>query len=112
MKNSGASSRARLRTLKPRVPLLDVRRVRTIQPGATPRLSDTSGHAWRKIKEQVLREEPLCRPCKAVGRVAASIECDHIQPLEQGGTDERENLQGICVPCHRAKTARERAGGP
>jgi len=28
-------------------------------------------------------------------------------PLAAGGTDERENLQGLCKPCHSAKTARE-----
>lgn len=80
-----------------------------VTPGATARLSDRSGHAWAKIRQQVLREEPLCRPCREAGRVSASTEVDHIQPLEQGGTDDRANLQGICTTCHKEKSARERA---
>jgi len=32
---------------------------------------------------------------------------DHIVPLIDGGTHERANLQTLCVPCHRKKTAEE-----
>jgi 5-methylcytosine-specific restriction endonuclease McrA len=92
--------------LPPRVPLLD--NSRGLKPPRTPRLSDKSGYRWAKLRECVLREEPLCRVCEAAKRVTRSTECDHILPLEQGGTDARENLQGICGPCHRDKTARER----
>lgn len=34
-------------------------------------------------------------------------ECDHRVPLEDGGPHELGNLQVLCVPCHRHKTARE-----
>lgn len=98
------SRKPRLRTMAPRVATLAPR----IKPlKGTPRLSDTSGHRWAKLREQVLREEPLCRPCRARNLVTPSAECDHILPLAQGGTDERENLQGICRECHRDKSARE-----
>jgi 5-methylcytosine-specific restriction protein A len=111
---AGSSSRkARVRTLAPRVTMVQTgAKPLGVMPGATARLSDRSGHAWAKIREQVLREEPLCRPCRAAGRVAASTEVDHIQPLEQGGADDRANLQGICAPCHRNKSARERTTLP
>lgn len=58
------------------------------------------GVAWRRIRARVLREEPICRRC---GKVA-SREVDHIVPKELGGTDERENLQALCKPCHSTKT--------
>ncbi|WP_311267467.1 HNH endonuclease signature motif containing protein [Sphingobium sp. WCS2017Hpa-17] len=57
----------------------------------------------------VLREEPLCRPCLARGRTTPSTIADHIKPLSEGGTGERDNYQGICKPCHDAKTAEEAA---
>lgn len=67
------------------------------------------GRAHELMREQVLREEPLCRPCTAAGRVAAAVIADHIVPKAEGGSDERGNYQGICKPCHTAKTARESA---
>jgi 5-methylcytosine-specific restriction protein A len=40
-------------------------------------------------------------------RVSQATEVDHITNRAQGGTDEAHNLEGICVPCHKRKTARE-----
>lgn len=34
-------------------------------------------------------------------------ELDHIVPLIEGGGHELANLQTLCVPCHRAKSAQE-----
>lgn len=65
------------------------------------------GRAHDLMREVVLREEPLCRLCKAQGRVTASVIADHIKPLSEGGTGDRENYQGCCAACHKAKTARE-----
>lgn len=31
---------------------------------------------------------------------------DHIWPRILGGSDERTNLRPLCVPCHKATTAR------
>lgn len=59
------------------------------------------GRPWRRIREQVLAEEPFCRLCGA-----PSEEVDHIRPKANGGSDARENLQGLCRSCHRRKTAR------
>jgi hypothetical protein len=38
-------------------------------------------------------------------------EFDHIVPLADGGTHELSNMQTLCRPCHRAKTAREAGEG-
>lgn len=70
------------------------------------------GRAGQRDRAQILAEEPLCRPCLADGRVTPSEEVDHIRDdLPDEMWDERENKQGICKPCHKAKTARESAAG-
>lgn len=63
------------------------------------------GGAWRKLREMVLNEEPLCRDCLRRGKVEPATLVDHIQPLRDGGTNERANLAPLCVPCHAIKTA-------
>ncbi len=67
------------------------------------------GAAWKRVRDQVLREEPLCTLCKDEGRVEPSSECDHVVSRAAGGTDDRSNLRGLCQRHHRAKTAREAA---
>jgi hypothetical protein len=51
----------------------------------------------------VLAEEPFCMVCKN----NPSEEVDHITPKCDGGGNERENLQGICVECHKKKTIKD-----
>lgn len=36
-----------------------------------------------------------------------ALEVDHRVPLRRGGQDVDGNLQILCTPCHRAKSARE-----
>ncbi len=67
------------------------------------------GRAGQRDRAQVLLEEPLCRKCLDAGKTVASEEVDHIVPLSEGGTDDRPNKQGLCTPCHVAKSAAERA---
>jgi 5-methylcytosine-specific restriction protein A len=61
------------------------------------------------MRARVLVEEPLCRECLKHDRVSATEVADHIVPKAEGGTDDRENYQGLCRPCDRVKTAREAA---
>lgn len=63
----------------------------------------TRGRRWMAIRALVLTEEPLCRLCLAKDRVTASTQVDHIVALEDGGTDERSNLRGVCDDCHKVK---------
>ncbi|WCB45049.1 HNH endonuclease [Nitratidesulfovibrio vulgaris] len=68
------------------------------------------GSAWRALRAQVLREEPLCRACAAQGRITAATDVDHIVSRAQGGTDDRANLQPLCHACHSRKTAQQDGG--
>ena len=67
----------------------------------------TTGKKWQRLRWAVLKEEPLCRICESKGIVTVSMEVDHVVPLARGGTDTRSNLQGVCVECHKKKTAEE-----
>lgn len=62
------------------------------------------GRRWMEIRRAVLSDSPLCIKCFAQGRVTAAVEVDHIVPISRGGSDELENLQALCIECHRAKT--------
>ena len=42
----------------------------------------------------------MCAMCK----VAAATELDHIVALSNGGTNDEDNLQGLCAACHEIKT--------
>jgi len=61
----------------------------------------TRGRRWMSLRHVVLVEEPVCMMC---GR-KASTQVDHKTPVSKGGTDERDNLQGVCLECHETKTA-------
>ena len=65
------------------------------------------GRAGQRDRRAVLEEEPLCRACLAKGDTAASVVVDHIKRLADGGSDDRSNKQGLCDPCHAAKSAAE-----
>jgi 5-methylcytosine-specific restriction protein A len=63
---------------------------------------------WRKLRESVLDEEPLCRICAKHGRITPAAEVDHIQPLRLRPELRlvRSNVRPLCSPCHRTVTAR------
>ena len=59
-----------------------------------------SGRRWRRLRSRILdRDGWRCRKCGKAG----ILEVDHIQPLEDGGSDEPDNLQVLCRGCHIAK---------
>jgi 5-methylcytosine-specific restriction endonuclease McrA len=59
------------------------------------------------IREKVLRLAPHCAMCLKDGKVTPGAEVDHIIPLCKDGTDDLENLQVLCVECHKVKTAND-----
>lgn len=61
-----------------------------------------STRQWRTLRAHILRRDKGCRLCGA-----PATDVDHIRARSAGGTDHPDNLQALCVPCHRAKTATE-----
>ncbi|MCY0389139.1 HNH endonuclease [Robbsia sp. Bb-Pol-6] len=66
------------------------------------------GNAWLRVRAAILRRDcGICQACRRAGRVSEATDVDHITPKAGGGTDDEDNLEALCRPCHRAKTARE-----
>lgn len=63
--------------------------------------------AWRKLRDQVVEQEPDCRLRYAGICTGASTTADHIVPIAERPdlALERANLRGSCEPCnlHRGK---------
>lgn len=67
-------------------------------------------HKWREqIRPAALAREPLCRFCKANGRVVRAAEVDHIDGDSRN--NRPDNLRSLCKPCHSARTARDQSFG-
>lgn len=71
------------------------------------------GADWRRVRAAHLASEPHCRMCRAEGRLTAAREVDHIQAFH--GVDDPlrladSNLRSLCIPHHRARTARQAHG--
>jgi 5-methylcytosine-specific restriction protein A len=68
--------------------------------------------AWEKIRRMALAREPLCRHCKAIGRVVAASQVDHIL-VPNGNTAlqrDLENMQALCHRHHSMKTRHQDKG--
>jgi 5-methylcytosine-specific restriction enzyme A len=67
------------------------------------------GSRWRRARAAYLARHPLCVPCAAAGRLALATVVDHVVPHhgDQRLFWDESNWQGLCKPCHDAKTARE-----
>ena len=65
------------------------------------------GRALQRIRQQMMRADPLCGECRKQGIVRAWTELDHIQALVQDGKDIHSNRQGLCREHHRQKTLAE-----
>lgn len=70
------------------------------------------GREWGRLRQAILsRDSHLCQVCKANGRITPANAVDHITPKSQGGTDDPDNLQSICDPCHYIKSTAEGHAG-
>jgi 5-methylcytosine-specific restriction protein A len=62
---------------------------------------------WKRLRQQHLSLEPLCRECRKAGRLVAGEVVDHIHPFQSPADPlalDAGNLQTLCKPCHNAKT--------
>ena len=62
------------------------------------------GTQWQKIRDRYLKLHPLCVDCKTQGIIKPAKEVHHRIELRKGGTNEDDNLQSLCKPCHSKRT--------
>lgn len=100
----------KLKQLKPnRLPVLKPATGQTVQANGSAWGKGRGGRPWRRLKQKIhVRDKWTCQQC---GQVTQQLELDHIINVSIGGTDNEENLQSLCVPCHKVKTQAESLAG-
>lgn len=74
----------------------------TVAMGGTPRTATVRKAISDDAKQYIwARDEGRCRNCGAT----EELQFDHIIPLAKGGSHNADNLQVLCGPCNRAKSA-------
>ena len=71
------------------------------------------GRRWQKARKAYLVRHPLCARCKALGRITAASEVDHIVPHRGEGKLfwDQKNWQPLCTGCHSSHKQREEQRG-
>ena len=59
--------------------------------------------AWKRVREEILNDDPRCVLCLEEGRTVAAAEVDHIVPLRDAPDKafDRGNLRPLCRSCHQ-----------
>ncbi|MCL1126721.1 HNH endonuclease [Shewanella surugensis] len=71
------------------------------------------GKDWQRLRLLILnRDKYLCQCCRREGIATHATDVDHVIAKAHGGTDIESNLEALCKPCHRSKTAHERLKSP
>ena len=67
---------------------------------------------WKRLRLQHLMREPLCRRCKAKGKVTQATEVHHVIKCFDNPTLQMDpsNLESVCTPCHAPLTHDDRRG--
>lgn len=65
---------------------------------------------WIDLRDYKLQINPLCEHCEKAKKVSAAKIVDHKIPVQQESDVlmyDIENLQSLCVKCHRQKTRKD-----
>jgi len=60
---------------------------------------------WKQRRREVLiRDDYTCQECGSQGGPQGDVrlEVHHTEPKSKGGSDNKENLQTLCRPCHQS----------
>lgn len=78
---------------------------RRIQVNGVDKIDPRHTRAWTRLRDQVVREEPMCR-LRIIGIcTTVSTTGDHIKPVSTHPELAlvRSNVRGACEPCNRAR---------
>jgi 5-methylcytosine-specific restriction protein A len=70
-----------------------------------------TGRRLQRKRAELFARDPLCVMCRDKGRVSLATQRDHKLSLGEGGTDDDDNVQGLCADCHEEKTLAEALRG-
>lgn len=94
----------KIRTIGPRVPAIDLRRVVPAEKTAAPFYLTPE---WRALMDRLIRERG--RRCEKCGRTGTRIFGDHIVEIQDGGALlDPNNIQLLDGRCHTLKTNQAR----
>lgn len=60
------------------------------------------------VADVIARRYHVKTECARCG-ATENLECDHIIPVNAGGTHDADNLQTLCCECHKEKSAKEKS---
>lgn len=78
-----------------------VKRIRIIDYELPTKIGRLSQSEWSKIRSEIFERDDYT--CKYCGKRGSSLECDHVIPISEGGTNELGNLVTSCKSCNRSK---------
>ena len=64
----------------------------------------------RKKIRVLWRQQMKCNIC-STGFMSREWDIDHVIPIFSGGTNDIDNLQALCLDCHREKTRDDMQSG-
>lgn len=79
-------------------------------PGLT--VKRMRGRKLQGRNKRLAQEQPFCARCLKQGRYRIGTQTDHKIALVNGGTDDEDNLQRLCDPCHEDKTQEDMGRTP
>lgn len=100
-------SRIKLKTLSNLLPVSKITKTSAVSkaPALISKRQLSGNKLQAKRHELWVKAGGKCAMC---GEVVTEYHLDHITPIHQGGTDEDDNLQILCIePCHSEKTKAE-----
>ena len=72
------------------------------------RMRGAGGGAARLRRQVNTQGGSSCTACGS-WHLATDIVIDHVVPVSRNGTDLDDNVQPLCIACHRVKTRREQS---
>ena len=58
------------------------------------------GSSWQKVRARYVKLHPFCEECFEKGILTPVEHVHHIKPLDEGGTNDFDNLKSLCQSCH------------
>lgn len=76
-----------------------------------PVTSRIRGRELQRRRARLFARQPWCAVCLREGRHTRATIRDHVINLQEGGTEDEANIQGLCQGCSDAKTRAEAQRG-